>query len=90
MMDGSRRAASNVHRVSAGWRYAERLIGSGNGLRQNRYLQQRFESAFGRPLTLSDGRGCRRRGAVRRRAADLTAKKLSKSHIINILKYFAR
>ena len=93
VMDGM---ADELHRmytrVSAGRRHAKRLIGSGNGLRQNRYLQQRFESAFGCPLTLSDGReeAAAGAGAVRRRTADLTAKKLSKSHIINILKYFAR
>ena len=46
--------------VAAAYRQAggtpKRLIGSGNGLRQNRYLQQCFETAFSCPLTLSDGR----------------------------------
>ena len=42
-----------AYRQASARRKANRL---GNGLRQNRYLQQRFESAFGCPLTLSDGR----------------------------------
>lgn len=57
VMDGM---ADELHRMYTAYRQAggtpKRLIGSGNGLRQNRYLQQRFESAFGCPLTLSDGR----------------------------------
>ena len=57
MMDGM---ADELHRMYTAYRQAggtpKRLIGSGNGLRQNRYLQQRFASAFGCPLTLSDGR----------------------------------
>ena len=56
-MDGM---VDELHRMYTAYRQAggtpKRLIGSGNGLRQNRYLQQRFESAFGCPLTLSDGR----------------------------------
>ena len=50
-MDGM---ADELHRMYTAYRQAggtpKRLIGSGNGLRQ------RFESAFGCPLTLSDGR----------------------------------
>ena len=57
VMDGM---AEELHRMYTAYRQAggtpKRLIGSGNGLRQNRYLQQRFETAFGCPLTLSDGR----------------------------------
>ena len=57
VMDGM---ADELYRMYTAYRQAggtpKRLIGSGTGLRQNRYLQQRFESAFGCPLTLSDGR----------------------------------
>ena len=57
VMDGM---ADELHRMYAAYRQAggtpKTLIGSGNGLRQNRYLQQCFEAAFGCPLTLSDGR----------------------------------
>lgn len=45
------------------------LIGSGNGLRQNPYLQQCFETAFGCPLTLSDGREEAAAGAAQFAAA---------------------
>ena len=46
VMDGM---ADELHRMYTAYRQVggtpKRLIGSGNGLRQNRYLQQRFESA---------------------------------------------
>ena len=63
-MDGM---ADELHRMYTAYRQAggtpKRLIGSGNGLRQNWY-QQRFKTAFGCPLTLSDGREEAAAGAV--------------------------
>lgn len=57
LMDGM---AHELHQMYAAYLHAggtaKRLIGSGNGLRQNPYLQQCFENIFACPLTLSDGR----------------------------------
>ena len=57
----------------------KRLIGSGNGLRQNRYLQQRFETAFGCPLTLSDGR----EKAPQARHSSLRSNDLTTARLLN-------
>lgn len=57
VMDGM---ADELHRMYAVYLQTggtpKKLIGSGNGLRQNPHLQQSFAAAFGCPLTLSDGR----------------------------------
>ena len=57
LMDGM---AHELHQMYTAYLHAggaaKRLIGSGNGLRQNPYLQQCFAEKFSCPLTLSDGR----------------------------------
>ena len=92
VMDGM---ADELNRMYTAYRQAggtpKRLIGSGNGLRRTGICSSALSLLRLSAHAVRRPRGsCRRRGAVRRRAADLTAKKLSKSHIINILKYFAR
>ena len=57
MMDGM---AHELHQMYQAYRAAggtaKKLIGSGGGLRNNRFLRESFSRAFDSEITLSDGR----------------------------------